>query len=136
VPSGQATAAPPSSVMNSRRLKLTMRLTPPACPNLPRRGRQVVGAHLKLNVLKSSRGGGQRPHSIVSEAASSRCQQGFPSARRSVSVIRTRVISIGRLPATMRLDFDRASQSAVALKPYLLEQSEGRSRISVALPRC
>jgi hypothetical protein len=89
-----------------------------------------------LNVLKSSRGGGPRPHSIVSEAAPSRCQQGFPSARRSVSVIRTRVISIGRLPATMRLDFDRASQSAVALKPYLLEQSEGRSRISVALPRC
>src|SRR6478672_2444365 len=35
---GHATAAPPSSVMNARRLMLTKRLPPPACPILPRRG--------------------------------------------------------------------------------------------------
>src|SRR6266511_1743560 len=47
--SGHA-AAPPSSVLNSRRLMLTMGLPPPASLSLPRRGRQVPLGH-SWNVL-------------------------------------------------------------------------------------
>jgi hypothetical protein len=70
------TAAPPSSVMKSRRFMLTMGLPRPACPSLPWRGRQVPWAHLKCSESSGLRG-----------SAPSR-RQGFPSARCPASVIR------------------------------------------------
>jgi hypothetical protein len=61
----------------------------------------------------SSRGIG-RSDSIVPEAARRwRCQQGFPSARRPASVIRTRVTSIGQLPAGMRSAWAVASPASI-----------------------